>query len=94
MITERRAEALRSEKPTILFGFLVRLVCLAVRAELIQLKTSFDRLLVLRGLVVGLLTVRTGQLDQVVLGHRLRMGRGYAKGLFLASFSDGAEDRV
>jgi hypothetical protein len=47
----------------------VRLVCFAVRAELIQLKTSFDRLLVLRRLVVDLLTGSAGQLDQVVLGH-------------------------
>ncbi len=72
----------------------MRLVCFAVRAKLIQLKTSFDRLLVLRGLVVDLLTRGAGQLDQIVLGHTFRMGRGYAKDLFLASFSDGAEDRV
>ena len=70
------------------------LVRFARGTELIQLKTSFDRLLVLRRLVVGLLAHRAGQLDQVVLGHTFRMGRGYAKDLFLASFSDGAEDRV
>ncbi len=39
----------------------------AVGAEFIQLKTSFDRLLVLAGLVVDLLTDSAGQFDQVVL---------------------------
>lgn len=50
----------------------------AVRTEFIQFKTSFDRLLVLVRLVVGFLTVRTGQLDEEVLGHTFEMGGEYA----------------
>jgi hypothetical protein len=50
----------------------------AVRTELIQFKTSFDRLLVLVGLVVGFLAIRAGQLDEEVLGHTFEMGGEYA----------------
>jgi hypothetical protein len=50
----------------------------AVGAKLIQFKTSFDRLLVLAGLVVRLLAVRAGELDEIVLGHTFEMGGEYA----------------
>ncbi len=74
-----------------LFSLFMSLMRFAVGAELIQFKTSFDRLLVLRGLVVDLLTVRTGQLDQIVLGHTFEMEGEYAENEFLASLSDKKE---
>jgi hypothetical protein len=44
-------------------------VLLALLAELLQFQTRLERLLVLRGVVVEVLALRTLELDEIVLGH-------------------------
>lgn len=53
-----------------LFGLLVRLVHSTLLTELGELKTIFDDLLILFGVVVDRLTFGALHFDQILLGHR------------------------